>query len=204
MAAQSPVVQAGQGIFSFGLQPIARVLVDSTKPLSTTAQALAGAPASYDASANDVTDQPADVADFFMGAFGSNVNDFEGRVSLGGLTPDKANCELSGRYLLRDTVFLDSSGAEKTAHVFTTGAGAVLSLAQTDVGKTLHAVLVTVGITGDAFDGNSTLRWVLKGDGGTVAGFENVAQLKAISDDLSEVEIELNASRVNYDASFTA
>ena len=186
-------VSSGQSIFVFGIDPTQRIAVDSTKEAATGAEIVAGFPIAMVGGKLTSASTAATGADMFYGASSSNINKFYGRVSLENWTAARANAELSGRYTIRPTVFLDSTQNEVTANPFTT------TVATGDVGKAVHAITVAAS---DAFTGTNMLKWVVAGVGGAVTGFENVARIVAVRDN-GEVELWLNGATPSNTA-FTA
>lgn len=203
------LVTAGQGTFVFGIEPTARILVDSTKGITVTAEAAGGFPVALIATSARLDTNPTAVADMFYGALSSDVNKFSGRVSLGEFEAKKVNAELLGRYTIRRSRYTDSNGDEVVASPFSAlaanGAAAASSFpVQADIGKSLDAIRVLVTDSADAFDAETMLKWAV-GDGSTsVGGFAAVAKLINVSDSGEEVEIQLSGIFSNFSASFTS
>ena len=197
-------VSSGQGIFVFGIDPTQRIAIDSTKELTVTADAVAGFPLALVATTGKLNSTTAASGDCFYGASSSNINSLVGRVSLENWTAARANAELMGRYTIRPSVFLDSVQTELTAQPFAIAAGTARTILAGDVGKRIHAVVITVGDSAatNAFNGVTMLKWAVDGDGGTAAGFENVGRIVALRDN-GEVEIWLDGTMPSYQASIT-
>lgn len=206
-----PTVTPGQGVFTFGIDPTSRLMVDSTKPASTTAEIVAGYPIALDQSAASLTDNCTwTTSDIFYGVSSSNVNTLAGRTSLGEFEANKVNAELIGRYKIRKSVFLNSAGAEVTASPFLTNAGAASWPTTADIGKTLAAIAVTIADTNDAFYGSGAttkLVWCVATSGTnngfgpvTANGFSHIGTITDVSSDTAatEVEIMLTGARVAY------
>lgn len=197
-------VSSGQGVFVFGIDPTNRVALDSTKELTVSAEVVAGYPLALVGATGKLNSTTAASGDCFYGASSSNINSFVGRVSLENWTAARANAELSGRYTIRPSVFLDSVQVEQTAYPFAVAAGTTRTILAADVGKKIHAVVVTVAgsASTDAFYGTTMLKWAVDGDGGTAAGFEDAGRIVALRDN-GEVEIWLNGTLPSYNASIT-
>lgn len=207
-----PVMTDGQGFFVPGMDRTAPVMQDSTKFVGKTADILAGAPLALLGTDIGVGDErgklhtdPANTTDTFYGVSSSNINILLGRTSLGEFESKKANAELMGRFTIRQSVFLDSNFAQTTVNPFATFPVAV------DVGKLVHALnkdgagadITDVTLTGSA--SKPILKWVVDGTGGggSAEGFENVARIVALSDDGSEVELELTGAQVAFATGIT-
>lgn len=198
-----PLVTPGQGTFVFGIDPTNRIMVDATKPITVTSEAVGGYPAAL-INATGATNSNASAAnDLFYGASASDINQFSGRTTLGEFEAKKGLNELIGRYTIRRSVFLDSNGDEVTAVPFSDGSGGASFPATTDVGKAIHALRVTVSDALDAFNGTEMLKWVVATGsaaktGGSAKGFFAVGQIVAVSDDATEVEIMLTGKTEDY------
>lgn len=197
-----PKVTPGQGTFVFGIDPTTRIMVDATKPITTTAEAVGGYPTAL-ISATGATNSNASAAnDMFYGASGSDINQFSGRTGLGEFESKQGLNEIIGRYTVRRSVFLNSVGDEVTAVPFSDSVGAASFPVAADVGKGLHALRVTVSDANDAFNTVEMLKWVVSASpvktGGALKGFFLVGQLVAVSDDATEVEILLTGKTEDY------
>jgi len=192
----------GQSVFGFGIDPTARVLVDSTKFIDGAAEAVGGFPVALIAATQKLHTIASAAGDQFYGALSSDINKYAGRVGLGEFEAKKANAELIGRYTIRRAKFTDSDGDEVTAVPFCDDTGGASFPVAADVGKNVHVVQVTVADADDAFNTTSMLKWVVEGGSTSVNGFEDVAKLVNVSDDGEEVELALNQKFANY-ANFT-
>lgn len=195
-----PTITAGQGPVTPAVSPTARIMVDSTKTADTT-EIAAGYPASLDVSAGLVSAQ-CGASDIAYGMFSSDINTLYGRTSLGEFNAVRPNCELAGRYTIRQAVYPDSSGNELTAYPITNEDASASEWSTVAVGDILAAVLNTSSISGDAFNGKSMLRWVPNAASG--AGYAAVASVVSKSEDGTEVEIVLTGHAQAYDADLSS
>ena len=187
-----------QSIFVFGIDPTARLAVDSTKELTVAAECVAGYPLVLVAATGKLnTTSAATGNDVFYGISSSNINEFVGRVSLENWTAARANAEMAGRYTVKPSVFLDSTQAEVTAYPFCAANGAAATISTSDVGKAVSAALVTVNNAADAFNGHTMLKLTVATSGFT--GCVNIGRVVAVRGTAGtkvEVEIWLNGNSV--------
>lgn len=176
-----------QGVFGDSAAVVAEVLTDATLFLVDTAEVIPGLPAALgagsDVNVGKLKSDP-DTADLFYGAFFNlPINTFLGRTSLGEMTSVRGHVLRDGRLLVRTATFQDPNGSgDHTILPF-------LGTAPTtgDVGKLLDAVEVAPGA--DNPFTTTILKWQIHTAVGN--GFTKCAMITAVSDDGSEVTLEL-------------
>jgi len=212
----NPVATAGQGFFTSGMEPTQRGLSDSTKFVGITADVVMGMPLAMLGATLGAGDEqgklhsnPSNVAlDIFYGVSAANINNLSGRVSLGEYEAKRADVWQTGRYIIRQSVFLNSQNQEITINPFE---GTFPKIA--DISKFVHALNVNTGpadIVDVPLTGSATkpvLKWVIAAapanGGGTAAGFFEVAQIVSATGDLtggnsSECELWLQGVMAQY------
>ena len=185
-------VSENQSIFVFGIDPTQRIAMDSTKELTAAAECVAGYPLVLVAATGKLnTTSAATGNDVFYGISSSNINTLYGRVSLENWTAARANAEMLGRYTIRPSVFLDSTQNEKTAYPFCAANGTAATISTSDVGKQVHAILLTVNDANDAFNGTTMMKLTV-GTKSTECGCENIGQVVAVRGTAgNKVEVEI-------------
>jgi len=201
-----PVVTPNQGVFTWGVDPRNRIMVDSTRSVVATGQELvAGCPIALDGTATAANagklKSTATTGDVFYGLTSTNVNDLYGKSSLGEFSGVRANAELQGLYTVRESVFLDANGDEVTINPFEDGVwqgGADFPTGPEDIGTIMHAKLVT---SETELGPVTMLKWT-PGGASTGAGFRNVGMIVDIRD--TEVDIMLPNVMTAYDSDLSS
>ncbi len=186
-----PIQTPRQGVFGDSVAVAASVLRDGTKLAAETAEIVPGFPAvlgvAADVDKGKLKSTP-DALDVFYGAFIQlPINVLLGRTSLGEVTAQRGTVERIGRIRVRDAVFQDSSGtgSETTIKPFFGG-----DPNTTNVGELVDAREVAAGPSADNPFTTALLKWQLASvAAGT--GFNNIAFITDVSDDGTEVELEL-------------
>lgn len=192
-----PIQTPRQGVFGDSVAVLASVLRDATKFLASTAEVVPGLPAGLGGGGGDADKgklkAAVDADDVMYGAFiNLPINSFLGRTSLGEMAATKATVERVGRILVRNAVYQTSTGTQATIKPFVNG-----DPVAADVGTLVDAAVVAPGAD-NPFTTN-----ILKWQKASVAagnGFNEVGVITNISDDGSEVEIELLQKFVAYAA----
>jgi len=195
-----PMQTPKQGLFGDSCAVLASVMRDATKYLVSRADVIPGLAAAMMTTASsaergmlntDVSVAGASETAIFYGVFIQlPINAVIGRQNLGDFASKQATVERVGRIVVRSATFQTVAGGQVTISPFDTGVAPGIA----DVGKSVHAVRVQeTGIPGSPF----ILKWRVKAGGGTAFdGFADVGSITAVSDDSSEVEIDIPGGRV--------
>jgi hypothetical protein len=177
-------------VFGDSVADLTNQLKDATKFLAPTAEVVPGLPAGLGGATTPATQgklkTDVEALDAWYGVFiGLPINTFLGRTSLGEMRATQAVVERDGRLIVRRAVFQTPSGTgEVFVDPFTTAPVA------TDIGKLVDAVEVAPsGTPGINPFTTSIMKWQIAGGAGN--GFADVARITNVSDDGTEVEIEI-------------
>ena len=184
-----------QGIFGDSCAVLVSEQRDATKYLVADADVIPGLPAAMKTTTGSaergLLDSSVDVTGGETGiSYGAfiqlPINAVIGRQNLGDFASKQATVERRGRIVVREAVFQTNTPAgQVTISPFDTGVMPTIA----DIGKVLHAVMVSEPLIPGT---PNILKWRVKqGAGAPFHGFSSVATIVGVSDDSSEIEIDL-------------